>query len=84
LAVGTYFAFNFLKFFWGGQAFLAGNKALAKELGAKGRAAAESMRAAHDTASQQIYRSRNQGRAGAEDMIDLHGLHAREGVRFLQ
>ena len=41
------------------QAYLAGNKALAKELGAKGRAHAEKMQAAHAVASEAIFRERN-------------------------
>eukprot|EP00873_Tetraselmis_striata_P038682 jgi/Tetstr1/458946/TSEL_004417.t1 len=65
------------------KAYLAGNKALAKELSAKGRGAAESMRAAHEAASHQIYQARNRN-VGNKDMIDLHGLHAKEGVQFLR
>lgn len=41
------------------QAYLAGNKALAKELGAKGRAHAEQMQAAHAVAADAIYKQRN-------------------------
>jgi hypothetical protein len=41
------------------QAYLAGNKALAKELGAKGRWHAEQMSAAHTSASEAIFRQRN-------------------------
>lgn len=41
------------------QAYQAGNKALAKELGAKGRAHAEKMQAAHAVASEAIFRERN-------------------------
>eukprot|EP00775_Hariotina_reticulata_P012083 gene12083-12223_t len=40
-------------------AYLAGNKALAKELSMKGRQAAEQMWAAHEQASQQIFYQRN-------------------------
>lgn len=40
-------------------AYQAGNKALAKELGAKGRAANEAMKAAHAAASADIFASRN-------------------------
>jgi DNA-nicking Smr family endonuclease len=69
-----------------------GNKALAKELSAKGKAAAQQMWAAHERASQQIYTQRNTqlaastatatkrssaGSSGAA-VIDLHGLHVRE------
>lgn len=41
------------------QAYLVGNKALAKELGAKGREHAQKMQAAHAVASEAIYRERN-------------------------
>uniref|UniRef100_A0A383VHL1 Smr domain-containing protein n=1 Tax=Tetradesmus obliquus TaxID=3088 RepID=A0A383VHL1_TETOB len=71
------------------QAYLAGNKALAKELSAKGKAAAQHMFAAHELASQQIYTQRNtqlaasaataaQRGSSAAAVIDLHGLHVRE------
>ena len=40
-------------------AYQGGNKALAKELGAKGRAANEAMKAAHAMASADIFSSRN-------------------------
>ncbi len=45
-----------------GQATLAyqtGNKALAKELGGKGRAANEAMKAAHRAASSNLFATRN-------------------------
>ena len=45
------------------QAYLAGNKALAKELGAQGRAANQAMKQAHAEASERIYSARN-GQAG--------------------
>ena len=41
------------------QAYIAGNKALAKELGAKGRWHAAQMASAHAQASSSIYRARN-------------------------
>ena len=41
------------------QAYLAGNKALAKELGAQGRAANDAMKRAHAAASDRIYAARN-------------------------
>ena len=41
------------------KAFLAGNKALAKELGVKGREQSELMKAAHAEASKAIYKHRN-------------------------
>jgi hypothetical protein len=43
------------------QAYLAGNKALAKELGAKGRWHAQQMLDAHTSASETIFRQRNKG-----------------------
>jgi DNA-nicking Smr family endonuclease len=67
-----------------------GNKALAKELSAKGKAAAQQMWAAHERASQQIYTQRNaqlatasttaapRGSSSNAAVIDLHGLHVRE------
>ena len=41
------------------QAYLAGNKALAKELGAKGRHHSDEMKAAHAAASESIFQQRN-------------------------
>lgn len=41
------------------QAYLAGNKALAKDLGAKGRSANEAMKKSHASASQKIFTQRN-------------------------
>jgi hypothetical protein len=58
------------------------SQALAKELSAKGKAAAEAMWAAHERASSQIYTQRNtrlqqqvasSGKSGAAPVIDLHG-----------
>lgn len=57
------------------------SQALAKELSAKGKAAAEAMWAAHDTASSRIYQQRNarlqqqvaSSRGGGAAVIDLHG-----------
>ena len=80
------------------QAYLVGNKALAKELGAKGRQHNERMKDLHDVAAQEIFQSRNKnGIAGgrsdtssssssgaATTMIDLHGLHVSEAVRYLE
>lgn len=77
------------------QAYLAGNRKLAKELGAKGRAANEAMKSAHAQASSTIYRARNsaaaaqQQRVGggsggaAASFIDLHGLHVSEALQLL-
>ncbi len=41
------------------QAYLVGNKALAKELGAKGRHHSDEMKAAHAAASESIFQQRN-------------------------
>lgn len=46
------------------QAYLAGNKALAKELGSKGRAQSDLMKKAHLAAAERIYQSRNGGERG--------------------
>ncbi|KAG6625028.1 hypothetical protein I3843_16G064900 [Carya illinoinensis] len=73
------------------QAYLIGNKALAKELSAKGQQHNMHMKAAHGKAQQSIYRQRNpvppemqsNGR-GQERMIDLHGLHVTEAIHVLK
>ncbi len=46
------------------QAYLGGDKALAKELGAKGRWHAQQMAAAHSKASDAIFRARNPAAKG--------------------
>lgn len=74
----------------------SGNKALAKELSAKGKQAAQQMFAAHKRASQQIFFQRNAKLSTAVDaarhttnsssntgVIDLHGLHVREVIAEL-
>ncbi|KAK9818026.1 hypothetical protein WJX72_005872 [[Myrmecia] bisecta] len=73
------------------QAYLAGNKAAAKELGARGRWHSEQMKAAHAAASENIFQQRNgrswsgAGKAGsANGLIDLHGLHVSEAMRILR
>ncbi|XP_023536132.1 pentatricopeptide repeat-containing protein At4g33170 [Cucurbita pepo subsp. pepo] len=73
------------------QAYLIGNKALAKELSVKGQFHNVHMKAAHGRAQDSIYRQRNQigadnqgnGR-GHERMIDLHGLHVSEAIHVLK
>ncbi|KAJ1430128.1 Smr domain [Sesbania bispinosa] len=73
------------------QAYLIGNKALAKELSVKGQLHNMHMKAAHDKAQESIYRQRNpvapemqvNGR-GHERMIDLHGLHVSEAIHVLK
>ncbi|XAR57554.1 hypothetical protein NMG60_11025734 [Bertholletia excelsa] len=73
------------------QAYLIGNKALAKELSVKGQLHNMQMKAAHGKAQESIYRLRNPGSAemhgngrGQERMIDLHGLHASEAIHVLK
>jgi hypothetical protein len=78
------------------QAYLSGNKALAKELSRKGRTHAQAMRAAHDVAAGTIFRERNanilhstngsagSGAGGGPRMFDLHGLHVAEAVAVLR
>ncbi|KAK6912884.1 protein of unknown function DUF1771 [Dillenia turbinata] len=73
------------------QAYLIGNKALAKELSVKGQLHNMHMKAAHQKAQESIYRQRNpvgselsgNGR-GQERMIDLHGLHVNEAIHVLK
>ena len=62
-------------------AFLSGNKALAKELSAKGKEAANAMQRAHEQASNQIYSERNRNNSST---IDLHGLHVAEALQILK
>ncbi|KAM7276064.1 hypothetical protein ACFE04_017930 [Oxalis oulophora] len=73
------------------QAYLIGNKALAKELSAKGQLYGAHMKAAHGKAQEAIFRQRNpvtpelhgNGRS-QERMIDLHGLHVAEAIHVLK
>ncbi|KAK8550380.1 hypothetical protein V6N13_118899 [Hibiscus sabdariffa] len=70
------------------QAFLIGNKALAKELSAKGQMYNMHMKAAHGKAQESIYQQRNpvplENFRGQERMIDLHGLHVSEALHMLK
>ncbi|KAK1369369.1 Polyadenylate-binding protein-interacting protein 7 [Heracleum sosnowskyi] len=73
------------------QAYLVGNKALAKELSMKGQLHNMQMKAAHAKAQDSIYRQRNplgadiQGNGrGQERVIDLHGLHVSEAIHILK
>nr|CAD1826100.1 unnamed protein product [Ananas comosus var. bracteatus] len=73
------------------QAYLIGNKALAKELSVKGRLYNMHMKAAHEKAQESIYRQRNpvgsqlQGYGQGQDrLIDLHGLHISEALHILK
>lgn len=73
------------------QAYLVGNKALAKELSAKGQWHNGLMKAAHGKAGEAIYRQRNVGTThlqnliqGEDRLIDLHGLHVNEAIHVLK
>lgn len=70
------------------QAYLIGNKALAKELSVKGQLHNMQMKAAHNKAQESIYRQRNPVNPGGgrsqEKMIDLHGLHVSEAIHTLR
>ncbi|GLT25648.1 hypothetical protein SLA2020_007660 [Shorea laevis] len=70
------------------QAYLVGNKALAKELSVKGQLHNMHMKAAHGKAQESIYRQRNpvgpDNVRGPERMIDLHGLHVSEAIGVLK
>lgn len=72
------------------QAYLAGNKALARELGAKGRQAGERMAAAHAAAADQLFERRNapavggaSGGGSGVQTVDMHGLHVAEALARL-
>ncbi|GJN00655.1 hypothetical protein PR202_ga17851 [Eleusine coracana subsp. coracana] len=67
------------------QAYLVGNKALAKELSMKGQAYNAQMKAAHEKAREAIYRQRNPAsQRGSDRLIDLHGLHVNEAIHILK
>lgn len=79
------------------RAYLAGNRRLAKELGAKGRWHGEQMQAAHQAAAGQLFAQRNPGSgggggggngvsssAGGVQTVDLHGLHVSEALQQLE
>ncbi|KAE8700368.1 Polyadenylate-binding protein-interacting protein 7 [Hibiscus syriacus] len=70
------------------QAFLIGNKALAKELSVKGQMHNMHMKSAHGKAQESIYQQRNpvplENFRGQERMIDLHGLHVTEAIHTLK
>ncbi|CAI7909140.1 unnamed protein product [Closterium sp. NIES-54] len=75
------------------QAYLAGNKAAAKELSARGQWHNEQMKAAHAKASDAIFRTRNAasgylgggaGEGGEARVLDLHGLHVGEAIPMLK
>lgn len=66
---------------------MAGNKALAKDLGAKGRWCCDKMKECHATAAEGIFQDRNKrfrnNKSGVPQVIDLHGLHMSEASRIL-
>lgn len=75
-------------------AYLAGNKAAAKEMGRRGRWHNEQMKAAHSAAAAETFSRRNAaplrdgpaagGRGGGTPTIDLHGLHVSEALQALE
>ena len=79
------------------QAYLRGDKAAAKELGAQGRGFAAEMREEHERAAASIFESRNNAhspplpsssraspRSDSVITLDLHGLHVAEGVAAVE
>lgn len=77
------------------KAFQGGNKALARELSAKGRWHNERMQEAHNSASDAIFPPRNPAPgyrdnrgnpppADGGQVVDLHGLHASEAIALLK
>jgi hypothetical protein len=67
-------------------AYQSGNRALAKELGARGRAENEAMHAAHAAAAGDTFARRNAagGGGGCGEVVDLHGLHVGEALVALE
>lgn len=73
------------------QAYLVGNKALAKELSEKGQWHNVLMKNAHNKAGEAIYRHRNLSSGQIQDisqgqpqLLDLHGLHVNEAIPLLK
>lgn len=70
------------------QAYLTGQKALAKELSEKGQLHNMKMKDAHSKAQESIFRLRNpemsSNARGREKIIDLHGLHVSEAIHVLK
>ena len=78
------------------RAYLQGDKASAKALGAEGRRLAAEMRAEHERAAALIFSSRNAGgtrgvasspssvSSDSTITMDLHGLHVAEGVAAVE
>lgn len=69
------------------QAYVSGNKALAKELGQKGRWHNQMMKECHQRAAHSIFHQRNAANdvsaAGEVPIVDLHGLHVSEATSIL-
>ncbi|XP_039124783.1 polyadenylate-binding protein-interacting protein 7-like [Dioscorea cayenensis subsp. rotundata] len=73
------------------EAYLIGNKALAKELSVKGQLYSIQMKTAHVKAREAIYHQRNPVSSenqsygkGQEHLIDLHGLHVNDALHVLK
>ncbi|ERN11311.1 hypothetical protein AMTR_s00024p00246600 [Amborella trichopoda] len=71
------------------DAYLIGNKALAKELSLKGQWHNMKMKAAHGKAKDAIFQQRNPSPSEShtraqERLIDLHGLHVNEAIHLLK
>nr|XP_025878721.1 polyadenylate-binding protein-interacting protein 7 isoform X2 [Oryza sativa Japonica Group] len=68
------------------QAYMMGNKALAKELSMKGQLYNLQMKAAHETAREAIYQQRNpfSSEQGQDRLIDLHGLQVSEAIQVVK
>ena len=67
---------------------MSGNKALARELGMKGRMYCEQMKECHHEASEAIFANRNlelrnKMAENSPEVLDLHGLHVAEAKRIL-
>ncbi|KAI5079692.1 hypothetical protein GOP47_0005171 [Adiantum capillus-veneris] len=70
------------------QAYLSGNKALARELAAKGQVHNGLMKDAHNKAGETIFQQRNMStrslQNGQSQLLDLHGLHVSEAIPLLK
>jgi len=63
------------------HAYLSGKKSEAKALSRQGQAHGETMEALHAWAAEETYARRNAGLSGAGgELVDLHGLHPKEGA----
>ncbi|KAH7301448.1 hypothetical protein KP509_23G027100 [Ceratopteris richardii] len=70
------------------QAYLSGNKALARELSAEGQKHNDRMKEAHNRACEAIFQQRNMSVGsydnGQSPILDLHGLHVSEAIPLLK